>query len=341
MKLLIISNNPERASFRQRIGAYLDTLQANGITCEVEKLPSGSWSRRKLFKRAKEFDGVFLHKKGLNVNDAFWLRKYSKKIIYNFDDAVMYSDKRPDRDSRSHFIPFRRSVKLADMVIVGNSYLAEHALRFNSNVKILPIGLKVSDYKLDCPLKNDGKIRLVWIGSKSTLGYFAAIKPALEEIGARFNNVILRIVCDEFFDLENMPVEKRLWSKENRSVDLAGSDIGLAPLPNNRFTKGKCSFKVLEYASTGLPVVASPIGTNADYIHDNVTGFLVTDMQGWTEKISKLIEDEELRKKMGQEGRTHAEKFDVSVIGEKLIELIKGNHEPFCPRRRLIQFTKI
>ena len=323
MKLLIVTNNPHRASFKQRIEVYLGILQANAITCDVEKLPSGSWSRRKLFKRAKEFDGVFLHKKGLNVNDGFWLRKYSKKIIYNFDDAVMYSDKRPDRDSRSHFILFRRSVKLADMVIVGNSYLAEHALRFNSNVKILPIGLKVSDYKLDGPLKNDGKIRLVWIGSKSTLSYLAAIKPALEEIGARFNNVILHIVCDEFLNLENMPVEKRLWSKENRSIDLAGSDIGLAPLPNNRFTKGKCSFKVLEYASTGLPVVASPIGTNSDYIRDNVTGFLVTDTQGWVERIAQLIENRELRKKMGQKGRAHAEKFDVSIIGKQLAELIK------------------
>lgn len=322
MKLLIVTNNPHRASFKQRIEVYLDTLQANGIACEVAKLPSSSYSRRKLFERAKEFDGVFLHKKGLNVLDGLWLCKYSKTIIYNFDDAVMYSDKRPDRNSRSHFIPFRRSVKLADMVIVGNSYLAEHAQRFNSNVKILPIGLKVSDYKLDCPPKDDDRIRLVWIGSKSTLSYLAEMKPTLEEIGARFGNVVLRIICDGFFDLENMPVEKRLWSKDTRGIDLATSDIGLAPLPNDRFTKGKCSFKVLEYASAGLPVVASPIGTNSDHIRDNVTGFLVTEAQEWIDRITQLIEDGQLRKKMGQEGRAHAEKFDVSVIGKQLTELI-------------------
>lgn len=335
MKLLIITNNPHRASFRQRIEVYIDILQANGVACEVAKLPPGSYSRRKLFKRAKEFDGVFLHKKGLNLIDGFWLRKYSKKIIYNFDDAVMYSDKRPDRNSRSHFMPFRRSVKVADMIIVGNSYLAEHALRFNSNVKILPIGLKISDYKIDCPLKKDDKIRLVWIGSKSTLNYLATIKPAIETIMARFDNVILRIICDEFFDLENMSVEKHLWSKDTRGIDLATSDIGLAPLPNNRFTKGKCSFKVLEYASAGLPVVASPIGTNSDYIHDNATGFLVTDTQGWIDRIVQLIEDGELRKKMGQKGRAHAEKFDVSVIGKQLAELIiKCLQKPLLSRKR-------
>jgi glycosyltransferase involved in cell wall biosynthesis len=322
MKLFIVTNNPHRASFRQRIEVYLDILRANGIACEVAKLPSGSHKRRRLFKRAKEFDGVFLHKKGLNVIDGFWLRKYSKKIIYNFDDAVMYSDKRPDRNSRSHFIPFHRSVNLADMVIVGSSYLAEHAQRFNSNVKILPLGLKVSDYKLDYPPKKDDKIRLVWIGSKSTLNYLVEMKPTLEEIGARFNNVILRIICDEFFDLRNMPVEKRPWYKDTRCIDLATSDIGLAPLPNNRFTKGKCSFKVLEYSAAGLPVIASPIGTNSIYVLNHTTGFLVRDKQEWIDRISQLIITPELREKMSQEGRAYAKKFDISVIGNQLVELI-------------------
>jgi len=334
MKLLILTNNPDRASFRQRIGAYLDILQADGIDCEVAEMPSGTLARRKLFKKAADFDGVFLHKKKLNLVDAFRIHRYSRKLIYNFDDAVMYSDKRPDHNSPSHFVPFRRTVKLADMVIVGNSYLAEHAQRFNSNVKILPIGLKVSDYKPDCTPKDDDKIRLVWIGSKSTLKYLAEIKPALEEIGSRFDNVLLRIICDEFFDLENMQVEKRLWSEDTRGAELAGCDIGLAPLPNDRFTKGKCSFKVLEYASAGLPVVASPIGTNADYIRDKVTGFLATDQQDWTDRITRLIEDGKLRREMGQKSRAYAEKFDVSVIGKELAELItKCLQEPSSRRR--------
>ncbi|MFQ5771678.1 MAG: hypothetical protein ACE5HX_14185, partial [bacterium] len=177
MKLLIITNNPHRASFRQRIGVYLDILRGNGINCEVARLPAGFLERLKLFKRAGGFDGLFLHKKKLNFFDALWLRRYSKKVIYNFDDAIMYSDKAPDRNSPLHFIPFRRTVRLADMVITGNSYLAEHARKFNPNVMVLPIGLRVSDYKLDSPAKSDDKIRLVWIGSKSTLGYLAEIKP--------------------------------------------------------------------------------------------------------------------------------------------------------------------
>ena len=324
MNLLIISNNLNRGGFRQRIAVYLDTLRSNGIDCEVVKLPSGSLARRKLFRRALEFDTVLLHKKGLNPFDAFWLRRYSKKIIYHFDDAIMYSDKTPERNSRSHFIPFRRSVKIADMVIAGSTYLAQQANPFNTNVKILPTGINISYYNIKNTTKDDSKIRMVWIGSESTLKYLREIKSVPEQIGARFDNVVMRIICDDFLGLENMPVEERLWSKDTRGIDLATCDIGLAPLPDDRFTRGKCSFKVLEYSAAGLPVVASPVGTNSEYIRDNVTGFLVKNERQWIDRITQLIENPELRKKMGREGLAFAQKFDLSVVGEQFAKLIKS-----------------
>ncbi|MEA3226237.1 MAG: glycosyltransferase family 4 protein [Planctomycetota bacterium] len=322
MKLLILTNNPNRASFKQRIGVYFDTLQAGGIDCEIAKIPAGSLARRKLFKRAAHFDGVFLHKKGLNPLDAFWLRRYSRKIIYNFDDAVMYSDKNPERYSRSHFVPFRRSVRLADMVICGSSYLAEHARPFNSNVKILPLGLKVNDYDCDSHADEDDKVRLVWVGSESTLSYLEEIKPAIEQIATRFDNVVLRIICDDFPEFENISVEKRLWSKDTLATDLATSDIGLAPLPDNPFTRGKCSFKVLEYSAAGLAVVASPVGTNASHVRENTTGFLAANVSEWVAKITKLIENPQLRRKMGQAGIKQAANFDIGIIGKELCALI-------------------
>lgn len=322
MKLLIITNNSSRASFKQRIGVYLDALRSSSIACEVAELPSGLMECRKLFQHASEFDVVFLHKKGLNVLTAAWLRKHGKKIIFNFDDAIMYSDKAPERNSRSHLSRFRRSVKLADMVIVGSSYLADHAAKFNSNVKVLPIGLNVSNYVVADTSENNDKIRLVWIGSKSTLSYLADIKPALEEITSCYDNVILRIISDDFFDMQNMPVEKCLWSEETRYKDLAAGSIGLAPLPDNRFTQGKCSFKVLEYSASGLPVVASPVGTNSSYVLDGITGFHASKMHEWVECISKLIENPELVKQMGKAGRALAEKFDVTQLSERLYNLI-------------------
>jgi len=323
MNLLVVTNNPARASFRQRIGVYLDFLHSKSINCEVAKLPPGSLKRRKLFKQAAEFDGVFLHKKGLNFLDAFWLRKYSKKIIYDFDDAIMYNPKTPDQDSLSHFIPFRRTVGLADAVIAGNPYLANHAKRFNPNVEILPTGLDTNAYKLQPRPENNGKIRLVWIGSKSTLQYFAEIRPALEEISSRLDNVVLRIICDDFPDLQNIPIEKRLWSEDTQVTDLATSDIGLAPLPDNRFTKGKCGFKILQYAAVGLPIVASPVGVNAQYIQQDSNGFLAESASDWVNKICQLIGEPKLRKQMGQSAKEMAQKFDLKTLGPKLAKLIR------------------
>lgn len=322
MKLLIITNNPERASFRQRFGVYLDSFRSRGIEAKVARLPKRAIARFNLFRSASEFDGVFLHKKGLNLFDAFWLRKYSRKLIFNFDDAVMFSDKHPERYSRSHFVPFRRSVKIADMIVVGSSYLAEQAKPFNSNVRILPLGLDTNEYNVQAPRSNDNKVRLAWVGSESTLPYIKEISPVLEEIGSRCDNVVLRLICDDFFDLENMAVEKYIWSRERRSIDIAGCDIGLAPLPGNRFTEGKCSFKVLEYSSAGLPVVGSPVGTNSEYIRDGETGYIVNNRQEWIDRVVELIEKPELRQRFARAGQKWASNFDVSIIGEQFCDLI-------------------
>ena len=318
-----MTNNPERASFRQRIQIYFDILRANGIDYHVAKLPAGFLARQKLFKQAEDFDVVFLHKKGLNFRDAMWLRRNSRKIIYDFDDAIMYSPNRPGRNSPSHLNSFRRTAKLADVVIAGNSYLADHAQKFNTNVKILPTGLEVKAYGIETKVKDDSRIRLVWIGSKSTLQYLAEIKPALEQIGLRYDNVTLRIICDDFFDLKNMEVEKCKWSLEKQAEDLTTSHIGLAPLPDNRFTRGKCGFKILQYQAADLPVIASPVGVNSEYVRNGVTGFHASNIQEWIDRICELIGNVELRKQMSDAGSAQTQGFDITIIGKQLCSLIR------------------
>jgi len=208
---------------------YLETLETHGIACTTAVLPAGPLARYRLFTKARDFDGVFLHKKGLNLLDAFNLRRNCRRLIYNYDDAVMYSDKRPDRVSLSHLLPFRRTARLADMIIVGSPYLAAQSRQLNANVKVLPIGLDTEDYLTKQPGNSDGKIRLVWIGSASTLAYLAELRPVLEQIGRTFNHVRLRIIGDTFFDLESMAVEKVPWRRETRALQLAAADIGLGP----------------------------------------------------------------------------------------------------------------
>jgi glycosyltransferase involved in cell wall biosynthesis len=235
----------------------------------------------------------------------------------------MYDDRSPELPSRKRKRDFARTVKLADAVIAGNKYLADHALEFSGKVKVLPTGLRLEDYSVVADRGQSSRVVLVWIGSKSTLKYLAEIKPALEEIGSRFDNAILRIICDDFLGLNNMEVEERRWSGQTQVLDLATSDIGLAPLPNNRFTRGKCGFKILQYAAAKLPVVASPVGVNAEYVCDGVTGFHAINISQWIDKIGELIENAELRKRMGQEGHVQVQQFDLKVLAKQLLGTIK------------------
>jgi glycosyltransferase involved in cell wall biosynthesis len=320
--LLVLTSNPQRASFRQRIGVYLPELAARGITCTIAVLPAGTLARARLFRSARAHDAVFLHKKLLNPVDAFILRRYSHRLIYNYDDAVMVSHRRPERASPSRLLAFRRTARLADLIIVGSPYLAEQAHGLNDAVRILPIGLDTAAYRVREDGETDGKTRLVWIGSASTLKYLTWLCPVLEKIGKAFPDVSLRIVGDTFFDLRHMPVERIPWRRETLARDLAGADIGLGPLPRNPFTEGKCSFKILEYACSGLPVVASPVGTNRVFVKEGETGFLVGNEAQWQDRLTRLIGDRGLRRRMGRAGRRHAARFDVSVIGRRLFEIL-------------------
>ena len=324
MKLLILTNNPDRASFRQRVEVYLPDLLDGGFECSVVRFPPGLLARYKLLRTTAAYDAVFLHKKRLNMLDGLLLRYYCRKLIYDVDDAVMYSDKKPSRNSRSRKSRFKRTVRLADIVIAGNSYLAKHAEDYNANVHVLATGLSVADYDCQAEVQRDGQIRLVWIGSKSTLCYLREISPALEEIGAKFNNVVLKIICDDFFDLKNMPVEKCAWSLESQVHDLVSSDIGLAPLPDNRFTRGKCGFKILQYQAASLPVVASPVGVNTEYVQHETNGYIAADKSDWVRNMTRLICDGELRKRMGLQGRRHVCDFDIGVLGGRLVDMIKN-----------------
>lgn len=325
MKLLVISNNINRPSFRQRVELYFDPLRDSGINPIIRQYPSGQKDRYELLKRSADFDGVFLHKRRMNFLDAHWLRSYARKIIYDFDDAVMYDDSNPAKYSFKRKLDFKRTVKLADLVLPANRYLADHAHVYNKNVEVVPTGLDLREYNCNNIEKiDDGKIRLVWIGSKSTLGYLKAIRKALEEVGSRSDNVILKIIADDFFDLKNMEVQKCPWSLQTQVSDLATSDIGICPLPVDNFTRGKSGgIKILQYAAVGLPAIVSD-DVNAEYICNGVTGFFARNMNDWVEKIMQLVEDRQLRKQMGKAGKEEAQKYDSSKIAARLCNLVNN-----------------
>jgi glycosyltransferase involved in cell wall biosynthesis len=322
--ILILSNNPTRASFRQRISGYLPYLEKAGIHFEFQKLPRNFWGRLRLFRHARHFSEVLIQKKCLNFFDAKILRFYSKRIIYDFDDAIMYSPTKPESDHTSHFRLFRRTAKMADVIIAGNQYLFEHAKRFNSNVHLLETGFDLQPFRQIEKKASDGKIRLVWIGSKTTLKYLLDIKDVLEQVGKENSKIILQVISDEFFEMENMEVEKKKWSLESQVQDLVQCDIGIAPLPDNRFTKGKCGFKVLQYFAAGLPAIASPIGVNLDFIEKSAAGVTASTPEQWKDEILKMAKDAESRARFGQNAKQFVQKFDLPILSERFYKIIKN-----------------
>ena len=274
-------------------------------------------------KSSRNYDAVLLHKKCLNVFDSKILRRHSKKIIYDFDDAIMYSPKKPDSGNTSHFRLFKRTVRLADCVIAGNDYLADHARQFCSNIHVLPTGLNTKPYTSSLIKRHDSKIRLVWIGSQSTLKYLKEICPVLETTAREDVRLVLRVIADDFPMLDYMKLEKHTWSLKTQAADLLVCNIGLAPLPDNRFTRGKCGFKILQYFAAGLPVIASPVGINRELIEKSGAGILVNTPRQWQDAIVNLAQHPELREQMEQKARQFIKQYDTEVLAGKFYHIIQ------------------
>jgi glycosyltransferase involved in cell wall biosynthesis len=325
LKLLIISNNLSRASFRLRIQDHLDYLNNQGISCNVQQLPRKTFHRWKLFKTSAQYDTVLIHRKCLNFWDAAVLSRFCPKIIFDYDDAIMYSATKPESNLTNHFRLFKRTARMMDIMIAGNEYLAGYARRYCNHVHILPTGLDTRAYQDESVQRNRNEIRLAWIGSKSTLPYLAELRPVLEQIGKAHENVVLRIIADEFFNLKHMTVQKHPWSLDNQVADLTECDIGLSPLPDNRFTRGKCGFKMLQYFAAGLPVIASPVGVNEKFIKESHAGILAFTSSEWKEAIEKMVKGIAVYRQLGQQGKKYVQAYDRTLISKDLCRIIKSS----------------
>jgi glycosyltransferase involved in cell wall biosynthesis len=324
LKLLIISNNITRSSFRLRVGDHLDFLYKKGIRCNVQQLPRKTLDRWKLFKTSGQYDAVLIQRKCLNFWDAAVLSRFCPKMIFDYDDAIMFSATKPKSKLTNHFRLFKRTAKIMDVMIAGNEYLAAYARRYCNQVHILPTGLDTSVYQVHGVRNDQNEIRLVWIGSQSTLKYLAELRPVLEQIGKTQKNVVLRIVADKFFDLEHMRVQKHVWSLDKEVSDLVECDIGLSPLPDNHFTRGKCGFKILQYFAAGLPVIASPVGVNEKFLKESNAGLCASNISEWKDAIKKMVKSIAVYRQLGQNGKNYVQAYDRSVISKELCSIIKS-----------------
>jgi len=323
-RLLVLTRDRTGAPFRQRVEPYLPLLAERGIRAEVVELASRGWARRGQFRRAREFDGVLLHRKTLTWWDALALGD-AGPLIYDFDDAVMYQARSPEAPHPGRERRFQRTAAGADLVVAGCPELASHAeLAGAARVEVIPTGLDTGAFTPKEAYGSRERVRLVWIGSRSTLKQFKMLGRALEAVGRDVPGVMLRVIADADLDVPGLEVENVPWSLREEARLLAEADIGIAPLPDTPYTRGKCGFKVLQYMAAGLPVVASPVGVCAEYVRPDATGLHATTAEQWTAAVERLATDAALRERMGRAGRRRVRKeFDFSVLAPKVCGLIE------------------
>jgi len=287
-RVLVITNNLQQASFRLRIEALRPALAQRGVLLDVHVRPRGLFSRRALLKRAAEYDAVLLQRKMLDPIDVRLLRKHAKKFFFDVDDAVMYHS-RPVGPverwrTRRRFLATAQSV---DRVVAGNEYLADLFRRHGAVTTVLPTVVDPGHYQIKSHAATEHPT-LVWIGSKSTLRYLSQFAPMLAEAVRRVPGLRLITIADVPLPDPPIPTEHVPWSVQTESAALCRGDIGIAPTPEDRWTLGKCGFKIVQYMAAGLPVIASPVGANREIVRPNETGFLPKSPTQWIETIAEL-----------------------------------------------------
>ena len=326
MKVAFLTTRIEKPSSRQRILQYIPYLKKEGFKVALFTIPAGFLERYRLFGTLEEFHVLFLHRKLFGLADWKVLRKRARRLVFDFDDAVMLKDPNTggEGQSRRRLKRFERTVREADTVICGNNYLKGWAERYRKEAVIIPTPVDMRRYVPKAPEQKTEQITIGWIGSASTLLYLENMREVWDEIASRFPEVRLKIVADRFFDCERMKTIKKRWSYRDEIADLHSFDIGVMPLTDDPWSKGKCAFKLIQYMAVGLPSVASPVGMNREVIKDGVNGLLADSPREWVEKLSLLIKDGRLRERLGRMARqTVKERYSLEENAPKLVEVLK------------------
>ncbi len=279
--------------------------------------------------RANNFDIILVYREAHFVGSTFFEKRFAKskaKLIFDFDDAIWLDDtsdgnsnlkwlKKPEKTGKI--------IELADLVIAGNSYLADYAHIFSQNVLIVPT---VIDTNYHTPIKREPNktVCIGWTGSATTLKHFEMAVPFLLKLKGIYNDAItFKVIVDIDYYHPELNIKSTLWSKNSEIDQLNSIDIGIMPLPADQWSKGKCGFKGIQYMAMEKPTVMSPVGVNTDIINDGVNGYLASTENEWIEKLCLLIESDELRLQIGKAGRkTIEESFSLNAQKKVLIEAL-------------------
>jgi glycosyltransferase involved in cell wall biosynthesis len=343
---------PEHVCCRYRLAAFRPFLERAGHTLELVTLPCHWWSRVGLFQRLRDANVIVLRRL-LGGWQRTLLRRAVRRLVFDFDDAVFLRDSYAAKGlrDRRRLRRFAGMVRCADAVVAGNVFLAEQAARWigAKSIQVVPTCVDPRRYppvdaasraasvvRLGSPdlpetSRKVSGIELVWVGSSSTLRGLESIAPLLEQIGRSVPGSRLKLVCDRFLTLRDLPVVATPWTEAGEAEEIAAADIGISWLPDDAWSRGKCGLKVLQYLVAGLPVVANPVGVQLEMVRHGETGFLAETPQQWIEAVRRLADDAELRRRMGRAGRRLVEtRYSVTEGAAKWMRLLDRLREPLA-----------
>ena len=296
---------------------------------KLAQVSRGFGRRMSLINSVGQFDAVYIFREAALLGPAFFERLIKRRrvpIVFDFDDAIFVSYRSPSNGYLS-YLKFAAKTKticrLASHVMVGNSYLAEYERQFNPHVTIVPTTIDTEKYSVRQNTVSEVPI-IGWTGSFSTVQHLDTLRSVLQKLAQR-ERFRLRVIGTPEYRLEGVEVEAIRWRSESELDDLRPIDIGLMPLPNDAWSKGKCGLKALQFMALGIPTICSPVGVNTDIIQDGENGFIADTEQEWLDKLGRLLRSVELREQLGLAGRAKVEqRYSAIAQAPRVYEVLES-----------------
>jgi glycosyltransferase involved in cell wall biosynthesis len=278
--------------------------------------------RRSAVASARSYDVAVILREAALIGPPLYewvISRMGVPIVYDFDDAIWIQPKRTTVLVNDTFRVLKCSWKteticrLANVVTVGNEYLASWARTHNKEVHVVPTSIDLATYDPQPALPRDEPLTLVWSGTFSTLGHLEMARAPLEKLAKR-RTVRLNVICDRALSRPIAGVHTQFipWQAEAEARAIGTGHVGIMPLPDDEFARGKCACKALQYMAAGRVAVASPVGINRDIIRHRENGFLATSVDEWVDVLDELAQSETLRERVAAAGRrTVEERFSA------------------------------
>ena len=322
--------------------APFENDELHSVLYQTGKMPQKLAQVMKAFARrwasinsASDYDLCYIFREAALLGPPIFERLLAKKripVVFDFDDAIFVSYRSPSNGYLS-YLKFAGKAKticrISSHVMAGNPYLAEYASQYNQNVTVIPTTIDTEKYPALNRSNSSSAVPVIgWTGSFSTVQHLDTLRGALRKL-ARTDHFRLRVIGTPQYELKGVEVEAMPWRSETEIDDLQPIDIGIMPLPDDAWSKGKCGLKALQFMALGIPVVCSPIGVNTVIVQDGENGFIAATEEEWIQKLRQLLQSAQLRNRLGQSGRAAvAQTYSARAQAPRVYEIFRGlvNH---------------